>query len=151
MTIPPYLFVLCTSKHVLVSDATHPMPIALCRCPKSTRQQHLSVLQGATALHVAAGRTIVVELLKYGADIASRDDKVRPTQLMLLKAGLCTAKTLSPIIRPKCAQKTLQKQRMVLCLTEYIVILQHNSMKMSTRHARYNMLMQKHEIFFAIM
>ncbi|DBB17864.1 TPA: hypothetical protein ACH3X3_002881 [Trebouxia sp. C0006] len=52
---------------------------------------------GWTALHVAAHKSIVAELLKYGADIASGDDKLRPTQLLLLKAALCTAKNLSPI------------------------------------------------------
>ena len=72
---------------------TLPCPHALCRCLESTGQQYLSVLQGMTALHVAACESIAVELLGNGADIASRDDKVSPTQLILLKAGLCTAKT----------------------------------------------------------
>ena len=47
-----------------------------------------------TALHVAARISIAIELVRNGADIGSRDDNVRPTQLILLKAGLCTAKTL---------------------------------------------------------
>ncbi|KAL0052054.1 hypothetical protein WJX82_007194 [Trebouxia sp. C0006] len=57
--------------------------------------------EGWTALHVAAHKSIVAELLKYGADIASGDDKLRPTQLLLLKAALCTAKNLSPIVWPR--------------------------------------------------
>ncbi len=96
-----YSFVLCTSNYVLGSDAHCPCSCALCRCPESIRQQYLSVLQGWTALHVAAHKSIVAELLKYGADIASGDDKLRPTQLLLLKAALCTAKNLSPIVWPR--------------------------------------------------
>ncbi len=69
---------------------TEPCPHALCCCLDSNGQQYLSVLQGMTALHVAACESIAIELLRNGADIGSRDDNVRSTQLILLKAGLCT-------------------------------------------------------------
>ncbi|KAA6425893.1 MAG: hypothetical protein FRX49_04268 [Trebouxia sp. A1-2] len=50
--------------------------------------------RGATALHLAAGRSIVVELLKYGADIASRDNNDRTPLHLAAYVGRIDAVTM---------------------------------------------------------